>query len=150
MVILGHLLSFVSPSSQKEIVAAIPWGIILMISGIVTYVIVMDYIIHLVSLVDSPKLAISVTCYIDGVIPLLIPMLATGNIWVIGAVAAVCIASSIVDICAFSTTGAIFVANAQGAAKETFYNTLLNSSIALIVVGPLLAWLAYVALFKFD
>lgn len=55
MVILGHLLSFVSPSSQKEIVAVIPWGIILMISGIVTYVIVMDYIIHLVSLVDSPK-----------------------------------------------------------------------------------------------
>lgn len=139
MVILGHLLSFVSPSSQKEIVAAIPWGIILMISGIVTYVIVMDYIIHLVSLVDSPKLAISVTCYIDGVIPLLIRMLAT-----------VCIASSIVDICPFSTTGAIFVANAQGAAKETFYNTLLNSSIALIVVGPLLAWLAYIALFKFD
>jgi len=156
-----------NPSRQKEIVSKIPWSIILMVSGIVTYVGVLeqigvtDYITHLVSEVDNPLLAILVTCYIGGIIsafvsttgflgavvPLLIPMLATGDIWVMGAVAAVCIASSIVDICPFSTTGAIFVANAQGEAKATFYNHLLKASIFIIAAGPLVAWIVYVAFF---
>ncbi|WP_102707885.1 SLC13 family permease [Terribacillus saccharophilus] len=164
---LGLILALFNPARQKEIVSKIPWSIILMVSGIVTYVGVLeqigvtDYITHLVSEVDNPLLAILVTCYIGGIIsafvsttgflgavvPLLIPMLATGDIWVMGAVAAVCIASSIVDICPFSTTGAIFVANAQGEAKATFYNHLLKASIFIIAAGPLVAWIVYVAFF---
>lgn len=164
---LGLFLALFATARQKVIVGKIPWSIILMVSGIVTYVGVLeqigvtDYITHLISEVDNPIIAILVTCYIGGVIsafvsttgflgaviPLLIPMLATGNIWGIGAVAAVCIASSIVDICPFSTTGAIFVANAQGEAKATFYDHLLKASIFIIAGGPLVAWVVFVAFF---
>lgn len=164
---LGLLLALFDTKRQKEIVSKIPWSIILMVSGIVTYVGVLEqigvteYITKMISEVENPILAILVTCYIGGVIsafvsttgflgavvPLLIPMLATGDIWVMGAIAAVCIASSIVDICPFSTTGAIFVANAQGEAKATFYNHLLKASVFIIAVGPLVAWLVYVAFF---
>lgn len=164
---LGLLLGLFDTGKQKEIVSKIPWSIILMVSGIVTYVGVMEqigvteYITQLISQVDSTTLAILATCYIGGiisafvsttgflggVIPLLIPMLASGNVWGMGAIAAVCVASSIVDICPFSTTGAIFVANAQGEAKVTFYDDLLKASVLVIAVGPLIAWLAYVAFF---
>lgn len=164
---LGLLLGLFDTGRQKEVVNKIPWSIILMVSGIVTYVGVMeqigvtDYITQLISQVENPLLAILATAYIGGiisafvsttgflgaVIPLIIPMLATGNVWATGAIAAVCLASSVVDICPFSTTGAIFVANAQGAVKETFYDSLLKASILVIAVGPLAAWLAYVAFF---
>lgn len=164
---LGLFLALFNPNRQKDIVSKIPWSIILMVSGIVTYIGVLehigviDYITHLISQVDNPTIAILATCYIGGVIsafvsttgflgaviPLLIPMLATGNIWGMGAIAAVCIASSIVDICPFSTTGAIFVSNAQGKAKAAFYDNLLKASIFVIAAGPLVAWAMFVAFF---
>lgn len=164
---LGLLLALFAPQRQKDIVNGIPWSIILMVSGIVTYVGIMEqigvteYITQLISEVNNPIFAILATCYIGGVIsafvsttgflgaviPLLIPMLATGDIWIMGAIAAVCVASSIVDVCPFSTTGAIFVANAQGEAKATFYGNLLKASVFIIAIGPLVAWLVYVAFF---
>lgn len=164
---LGLFLALFNPKRQNEIVSKLPWSIILMISGIVTYIGVLEqigvveYITQLISKVDSPILAILVTCYIGGIIsafvsttgllgvmiPLLVPMLGADNIWIMGAIAAVCLASSVVDICPFSTAGAVLVSNAQGESQATFYQQLLKASVFIIAVGPLLSWVVYVAFF---
>lgn len=162
---LGLVMAFMQPKRQSEIVKSMPWGIILMISGIVTYVGmmesigVMDYLTQLISSMNNPKLAalatayiggfvsafVSTTGFLGGVIPLCASILEDPSIWPVGAVACVCMSASIVDVCPFSTTGAIFVANAQGKEKTTLYKSLLYASALIVAFGPLLAWLVFVA-----
>lgn len=162
---LGLLLAFMQPKRQGEIIKSMPWSIIFMVSGIVTYVGVMqqvgvmDYLTQLISNFSNPKLAALVTSYIGGfvsafvsttgflagVIPLAVSILEAPGIWSVGVLACICLSASIVDICPFSTTGAIFVANAQGKEKGTLYKTLLYTSALIILFGPLLAWLVFVA-----
>ena len=45
-----------------------------------------------------------------------------------------------VDICPFSPTGALFVANSQGEEKNGFYKRLLIVAGIMVVVGPLVTW----------
>lgn len=164
---LGLVLGCTQPKRQGSIIKSMPWSIIFMVSGIVTYVGVMqdigvmDWLTELISGFNSPKLATLVTAYIggfvsafvsttgflSGVIPLCIPVLQEPGIWSIGILACICMASSIVDVCPFSTTGAIFVANAQGKEKNTLYSHLLYAAACIVLFGPLLAWLVFVAFF---
>ena len=163
--ILGFVLGCTQPSRQGGIIKSMPWSIIFMVSGIVTYVGVMqdvgvmDWLTQLISNIGSPKLATLITAYIggfvsafvsttgflSGVIPLCISVLEEPGIWSIGVLACICQAASIVDVCPFSTTGAIFVANAQGKEKDTLYSHLLYAAGCIVLFGPLLAWLVFVA-----
>ena len=164
-IILGFILGCTQPKRQGGIIKSMPWSIIFMVSGIVTYVGVMqdigvmDWLTQLISTLNSPKLATLLTAYIggfvsafvsttgflSGVIPLCIPVLEEPGVWQVGVLACICMASSIVDVCPFSTTGAIFVANAQGKEKSTLYNHLLYAAACIVLFGPLLAWLVFVA-----
>ena len=163
---IGFVLGLVEPKKQNDIIKGIPWGIIFMLCGIVTYVNVMknigvmDYLTTLIEGFDNPKGAglitsyiggfvsafVSTTGFLAGVIPLSLPMLANPTIWSMGLLSCICISASIVDICPFSTTGAIFVANAQGEEKNTLYKRLLNTAAVVVLFGPLLAWLVFVAI----
>lgn len=163
---IGFVLGLAQPKKQGDIIKSIPWGIIFMVCGIVTYVGViqelgvMDYLTNLIEGFNNPKAAGLVTSYIGGfisafvsttgflagVIPLSMPMLKDPSIWSMGLLSCICISASIVDICPFSTTGAIFVANAQGEEKNTIYKRLLNVAALIVLVGPLLAWLVFVAI----
>lgn len=162
---LGLLLAFLQPKRQKEIIKSMPWSIIFMVSGIVTYVGViqeagvMDYLTNLISNFNNPKFAALITAYIGGfvsafvsttgflagVIPLSVSILQSPGIWSVGVLACICLSASIVDLCPFSTTGAIFVANAQGKEKDTLYKRLLYTAALVVLFGPLLAWLVFVA-----
>ncbi len=59
-------------------------------------------------------------------------------------VAALAVASTIVDVSPFSTNGALVLANAQDVDRDRFYKQILAYSGIVVAVGPLLAWLVFV------
>ncbi|GHE76435.1 hypothetical protein GCM10017786_01810 [Amycolatopsis deserti] len=87
----------------------------------------------------------STTGILGAVIPLTVPLIATGEIGAIGFVAALAISSSLVDVSPFSTGGAIAMANAPEPERRTIYRGLLRFSGAMALAGPLLSWSLLVA-----
>jgi len=98
-------------------------------------------------------------CYLGGVlsafassvgilgvaIPLAVPFLQQGEVSAIGMVAALAVATTIVDVSPFSSNGALILANAPGDVdRNRFYRQMLAYAGVVIVVGPLLAWLLLV------
>jgi Na+/H+ antiporter NhaD/arsenite permease-like protein len=163
---VGLVLALMAPKKQAEIMSSIPWSIIFMVTGIVTYVGVlesigvMDYLTEQIASVNNPALAALITSYIGGVIsafasttgflaaiiPLSVPILQDPNMSSVGVISAISISASIVDISPFSTTGAVLLANAQGIEERVFFKKLLYIAAAFVALGPGIAWLIFVVL----
>jgi hypothetical protein len=73
-----------------------------------------------------------------------VPFLLAGEIGAVGVVAALAVASTIVDVSPFSTNGALVLANAQDVDRDRFYKQMLGYSGLVVAVGPLVAWLVFV------
>lgn len=158
---IAVILALLSPESQKGAVDKISWSTVLLVCGVTTYVGVMqeggaiDYVGNSVAGIGSPLLAALLLCYIGGIvsafasttgilgaiIPLAVPFLLQGSLSPIGVIAALGVASSVVDVSPFSTNGALLVANAQGMDKEVFYKRLLAYGAFVVVFGPFITWL---------
>lgn len=162
---IAIILALVSPAAQKGAVNKISWSTVLLICGMLTFVGVLEeagtikFVSDGVSQLGMPLLAALLICYIGAVvsafasstailaalIPLAVPFLATGDIGAVGVIAALAVASTIVDVSPFSTNGALVLANApEDADKEKFYKQILAYSGIVVVVGPAIAWLVMV------
>ena len=64
----------------------------------------------------------------------------------VGMIAAMAVASTVVDVSPFSTNGAIVLANAKGVDQDVFYKQLLKYGAAVVVIAPILLWLFFVVL----
>ena len=74
-------------------------------------------------------------------IPLALPFLQQGAVGASGMVAALAVASTVVDVSPFSTNGALVLASAPADIdREAFYRRMLVYSGIVVVTGPLLAW----------
>ena len=142
----------------------VSWSTILLITGVVTYIAVLqrigavDLAGNSVTRIGAPLLGALLLCYIGGVvsafassiavlgatIPLAVPFLLQGQVHPVGVVAAIAISSTIVDVSPFSTNGALVVASSQGVDKDRFYREMLMYSAAVVAVGPLLTWLVLI------
>jgi Na+/H+ antiporter NhaD/arsenite permease-like protein len=162
--IVGLVLALMAPKKQADVLKQIPWTVMIMVTGIMTYVGVMDkvgtmdYMTELIASVGNPLLASLTASYVGGiisafastagflaaVIPLSAPILQDPTISTIGVVSALAIAASVVDISPFSTTGALILANVQGVNERLFFKKLLYIAGSFIVLGPGLAWLLFV------
>lgn len=160
------LLTLLSPGTAKEAVTQINWSVVLLVCGIVTYVALMqkigtvDYLGNAISKVDAPLLAALLICYIGAVvsafasttgilgalIPLAVPLIATGQVTAIGLVAALSISSSVVDSSPFSTNGAMVVANAPKEQQAMVYRQLMKWGFGLVLAAPLVSWTALTVL----
>ncbi|WP_284470698.1 SLC13 family permease [Peribacillus simplex] len=161
---VGLVLSLIAPKRQEGVLQSIPWPIILMVTGIVTYVGVLEqigvikYITHLIAGMNNPIMATltasfvggiissfaSTTGFLAAIIPLAIPILKDPHVSSIGVISSISFASSIVDISPFSTNGAMLLANAQGMNQNEFFRKLLIASVCFIALGPGLAWVIFV------
>jgi di/tricarboxylate transporter len=160
------VLTLLAPGTAKEAVGQINWSVVLLVCGIVTYVALMqeigtvDYLGNAITKVDAPLLAALLICYIGAIvsafasttgilgalIPLAIPLLATGQVSAIGLVAALSISSSVVDSSPFSTNGAMVVANAPKEKQTVVYRQLMKWGFALVLAAPVLSWAALTVL----
>ena len=158
------LLSLASPEASKAAVGQIAWPTILLITGIVTYVSLMqemgtiDFLGEQVANIGAPLLGALVICFIGAavsafasttgilgaLIPLSVPFLLAGEIGAVGVIIALALSSSIVDSSPFSTSGALCVANSQEDQRDKVYKNLLRWGLSMIVVAPLVTWTVFV------
>jgi len=158
------VLALLCPKGQKGAVDKVSWSTVLLIGGVITYIGVLqkagavDYVGSGVSDMAMPLLGALLLCYVAGVvsafassvavlgatIPLAVPLLMQGHLGVPGMIAAIAVSTTIVDVSPFSTNGALVVANAHGVDRDAFFRQMLIYSAIIVVIGPLLAWLALV------
>lgn len=158
------LLALLAPHDQKRAIEQVSWPTVLLITGVITYIAVLqkigavDLVGNSVSRIGAPLLAALLLCYIGGVvsafassiavlgttIPLAVPFLLQGHVHAVGVVAAIAVSTTIVDVSPFSTNGALVVASSQGVDKDRFYRQMLIYSAVVVAVGPFLAWLVLI------
>lgn len=160
------VLSLVSPSTTKNAVSGVAWSTVLLVCGIVTYVSLLqdmgtvDWLGNGVAAIGAPLIAALLICFIGGgvsafasttgilgaLIPLAVPFLHHSNIGAVGMVTALALSSSIVDSSPFSTSGALTVAAASEEDRDHVFKRLIQWGFSMIVVAPVLSWLALVVI----
>jgi len=161
---IATVLALFSAARHKGAVMQISWSTVLLVAGVLTFVFVLQeagtitYVGDAVTKVGSPLLVALLLAYIGAVvsafasstailgvaISLAVPFLMGGDIGAVGVVAALAVSATIVDVSPFSTNGALVLANAQDIDRDRFYKQMLGYSGAVVVIGPLVAWLVFV------
>jgi di/tricarboxylate transporter len=156
----GAVLALLDRENLGKAVDGISWPTILLVAGMVTYVAVLehsgtiDWVAHGAVGLGAPLLVALVLCVIVGVtsafasstailtatIPMAIPLLLTGSLPVVGVIAAMAIATTIVDVSPFSTNGALVLANARGVDRNRFYRQVISYTCVIVALGPVAAW----------
>ena len=159
------LLTALFPKAQKGAVSQVAWATVLLVAGVSTFAAILEaagapeYVGGWAAGLGAAALGALILCYVGGVvsafasstallpiiIPIAVPLIQGGGISAVALVAALAVASTIVDVSPFSTNGALMVANRPDTiAEETFYKQILTYSGIVVVVGPLLVWAAIV------
>jgi hypothetical protein len=140
--------------------------VVLLICGVLTYVGVLeemgtiDWVGENVAAIGIPLLAALLLCYVGAIvsafassvgvlgafIPLAVPFLLQGEVGVVGTVAALAVASTVVDVSPYSTNGALVLANAREVDTDVLYRQLLIYRAVVVAVAPLLVWFALVVI----
>ncbi|MGU3437356.1 SLC13 family permease [Actinomycetes bacterium M1A6_2h] len=154
----GAFLALLDPKSGREGIARIDWSTILLVGGIITYVGVLenlgalDMIGDLAAGMSVPLLAALTICFVGGLlsafasttgmlaalVPLAVPLVATGGIPGWAMICALAICASIVDVSPFSTVGATIVATTPDPDDHNRVTRLLTRwGLSLVVIGPI-------------
>jgi len=162
---IGLLISILSPQVQKRAIGQVSWPEIMLIVGVSTYVGVMqkmgtitwvgDSAASLASPLTVALLLLFVgaivsafassTAVLGSLIPLAVPFLASGTgVDPIGFIAAMAVASTIVDVSPFSTNGALVLASAQGIDRDVFLRQLMIYGGIVTLVAPIVLWVLFV------
>jgi di/tricarboxylate transporter len=164
---IGLGLSLIAPNLQKRAIGQVTWPEIVLITGVSTYVFVLekmgtiDFVGHSVAGIGTPLLAALLLCLIGAVvsafasstavlgslIPLAVPFLqGEAGVGAVGFIAAMAVSSTIVDVSPFSTNGALVLASAQGVDRDVFFRKLLVYGAIVTLVAPVVVWLLFVVL----
>jgi di/tricarboxylate transporter len=163
---IGLVLTLIAPQLQKGAVGQVPWPEILLITGVGTYVGVLeemgtiDYVGESVADLASPLLVALLLCFIGAVvsafasstavlgslIPLAVPFLQAGTgVNPVGFIAAMAVSSTIVDVSPFSTNGALVLANApESVDRNRFFRQLVAYGALVTVLAPIVLWFVFV------
>ncbi|MBG6183125.1 Na+/H+ antiporter NhaD/arsenite permease-like protein [Arthrobacter sp. CAN_A214] len=164
--VIALALIFVDSSVQKPAVESMPWSAIILVTGIVTYVGMLEEMGALEELqagiesLGNSSVAVLITGYVVAIVsafasttgtlgvvsPIVTPLAMDPLLTPIGVVTAIAISSSVVDVSPMSTSGALLMASAQPKDERLFFRALLLWAIAMIAVVPLLVWFVFVQL----
>jgi di/tricarboxylate transporter len=159
------ILTALFPKEQKGAIKQIAWPTVLLVAGVSCFATVLN-------LAGAPQavgtwaaglgtvlIGALVLCYVGGItsafasstallpiiVPIAIPLIATGDVSAVAVVAALAVSSTIVDVSPFSTNGALMVANRPDTiTEEKYYKQVLAYSVLVTLAGPLLVWAALV------
>jgi Na+/H+ antiporter NhaD/arsenite permease-like protein len=164
--IIALVLIVVRPAVQDEAITSMPWSAILLVTGIVTYVGVLEAMGALADLqngieeIGNGSLAALVACYVVAVVsafasttgtlsvisPVVVPIAMDPSLTPLGVVTALSISSSVVDTSPMSTSGALLMASAKPEDERVFFRSLLLWAMAMVLLVPALTWLVFVQL----
>lgn len=157
---IAVLLGVLMPRGHAEAAKGISWSTVLLVCGVVTYVGVLqemgttDWAGGGIVALGVPLLVALLLCYLGGVlsafassvgilgvaIPLSLPFLLQGSVSAVGGIAALAVASTVVDVSPFSTNGALVLASTPDEDRDALYRRMLVYSAIIVATGPLLAW----------
>ncbi|TCP57501.1 di/tricarboxylate transporter [Tamaricihabitans halophyticus] len=158
-IVLAVVLQLTFRLEPQQIINRIPWGVIVLIAGILTYIGVMESTGSFELISDalltggSPLVGLLLLCYIAGItsffassiavlataVPLLPPLIAAG-LDPVGALIAVALSCLLVDVNPLGITGGLFLAAAPEESRTKLFRQLLLFGCSSIVVAPALAW----------
>ena len=159
------ILTALFPKEQKGAIKQIAWSTVLLVAGVSTFATILneagapEWVGTWAAGLGTILIGALVLCYVGGItsafasstallpiiVPIAIPLIATGNVSAVAVVAALAVASTIVDVSPFSTNGALMVANRPDTiSEETYYKQVLYYSVLVTLAGPLLVWAAIV------
>ncbi|GAB3836077.1 SLC13 family permease [Kribbella italica] len=159
------ILAMLAPKEHKDAVKQIAWPTVLLVAGVSTYAAILteagspEFVGNWAAGLGAVAIGALVLCYVGGVvsafasstallpviIPIAVPLIANGGISAGLFVAALAIASTIVDVSPFSTNGALMLANRPDTISEpAYYKQILTYSMIVVLAGPLLVWAALV------
>ncbi|KQT61667.1 hypothetical protein ASG52_01970 [Methylobacterium sp. Leaf456] len=164
---IGLILSLVAPNLQKRAIGQVSWPEIMLITGVSTYVVVLEkmgtisFVGTSVAGLASPMMAALLLCFIGAVvsafasstavlgslIPLAVPFLQAGTgVKPVGFIGAMAVSSTIVDVSPFSTNGAIVLATAKNVDRDAFFRKLMAYGALVTVVAPIVVWFLFIVL----
>jgi di/tricarboxylate transporter len=155
----GAGLALAYPAAGAEGVRRIDWSTILMVGGIVTFVGVLqrmdavNLLGHAAMRVGTPHVAALVICMIAGLVsafasttgilaalvPMAVPLAASGGVAGWALICAIGVCASIVDASPFSTTGALLIASAAEDERPRLKSLLTRWGLSMVIVGPAVA-----------
>lgn len=164
--VIAAVLIVLDSSVQKPAVESMPWSAIILVTGIVTYVGMLEKMGALKELQEgiaglgNSSLAALIASYVVAIVsafasttgtlgvisPVIEPIAMDPLLTPVGVVTAIAISSSVVDVSPMSTSGALLMASAQPKDERMFFRALLLWAIAMIGVVPLLVWFLFVQL----
>ena len=160
------ILSFTRATDEKEAIAGMPWGVILMVTGVTVLITLMEKTQGLALFTDllvrlsTPESVTAVVAFVTGVVsvysstsgvvlPAFLPTVPglverLGNIDPIAVASAMNLGSHLVDLSPLSTTGALCLAGVPaGVDSHGLFNKLLAWGLSMTVVGAILCWLMF-------
>jgi Na+/H+ antiporter NhaD/arsenite permease-like protein len=164
--VIAAVLIILDSNVQKPAVESMPWSAIILVTGIVTYVGMLEKMGALKELQEgiaglgNSSLAALIASYVVAIVsafasttgtlgvisPVIEPIAMDPLLTPVGVVTAIAISSSVVDVSPMSTSGALLMASAQPKYERMFFRALLLWAIAMIGVVPLLVWFLFVQL----
>lgn len=162
----GAALALVYPEAGAEGIRRIDWSTILMVGGIVTFVGVLqrmdavNLLGHAAMNIGTPLVAALVICMIAGLVsafasttgilaalvPMAVPLAASGGVTGWALISAMGVCASIVDVSPFSTTGALLIASAAEDERPRLKSLLTRWGLSMVIVGPVVATLVLMLL----
>ena len=157
------ILTALFPKEQKGAIKQIAWPTVLLVAGVSCFAAVLsaagapEAVGTWAAGLGTVLIGALVLCYVGGItsafasstallpiiVPIAIPLIATGEVSAVAVVAALAVSSTIVDVSPFSTNGALMVANRPDTiSEETYYKQVLYYSVLVTLAGPLLVWAA--------
>lgn len=156
------LLHLVLRLDAHATVTGLPWTVVLLIGGLLTYVGLMqelgafERLSELLTVQGAPLISLLVLCYVAGVtsfaassiavfvtmMPLLPPLVATG-VSPVGAVLGIAFSMVLTDINPLGITGGLLLGSAEPAVRERLFRHLLIYGLVSVAVAPLVVWAAF-------
>lgn len=160
------VLALFRPGDDRAAIAAVPWSLIFLVAGTVSYVGVMEHVGSLerfgqaVFGIGSAVVAVLVLGYLAGltsavaastgvmtaVFALALPLLQNGGLWATAVAGYLVVAATMVDVSPFSGQGASVIANATEDHRAAVYRSFLLYGAAVTAVAPFAVWLVVIAL----
>jgi di/tricarboxylate transporter len=160
------VLLFTRAADEKEAIRGMPWGVILMVTGVTVLITLLEktqgmalFTAMLVRL-STPESVTAVVAFVTGVVsvysstsgvvlPAFLPTVpglvkSLGDVDPIAVASAMNLGSHLVDLSPLSTTGALCMAGLPaGADSHGLFNKLLAWGLSMTVVGAGLCWLMF-------
>ena len=159
------VLTALFPKEQKGAIKQVAWPTVLLVAGVSCFAAVLEEagapeaVGTWAAGLGAVVIGALVLCYVGGItsafasstallpiiVPIAIPLIASGGVNAVAVVAALAVSSTIVDVSPFSTNGALMVANRPDTiSEEKYYKQVLAYSVLVTLAGPLLVWAAVV------